>query len=403
MNPSASDWISKFLDLYSEDHLFKHFDDAAQLYEALRSAGFAYGLSQQSILGNNISSLKLTKDEFTKVNLFHALLYTYYIHKKNPSIVDGINECIKFYKSLDKGKTGFLKKLSFSQKPTHILEQIMSARLYETNHILRKNTISIFTYAFLYIDIVAFDHWLKHPKTVKLYASEMESSTITCCYLALKSKAKKNKYDRLLIELFESSSNYLIESSEVNQLLSLKSISYLSHRSRLEKQFILDLCCIAVWDDHTMDESELLFLKEMSAILVISEEDLALSINQLLVFSEKNTKKVSLFEYANPVKQFYKQSTATVKLLILRNKNRLLKELDESGELVVLLGQSAIRELSEEEKDKVKNQLLDICKTIPSLTIFLLPGGTILLPLLVKFIPKLLPSAFDENRVKKKG
>jgi len=42
---------------------------------------------------------------------------------------------------------------------------------------------------------------------------------------------------------------------------------------------------------------------------------------------------------------------------------------------------------------------LDICKTIPSLTIFLLPGGAILLPLLVKLIPKLLPSAFDENRI----
>ena len=52
-----------------------------------------------------------------------------------------------------------------------------------------------------------------------------------------------------------------------------------------------------------------------------------------------------------------------------------------------------------DEKSKVKEQLLDICKTIPSLTIFLLPGGAILLPLLVKLIPKLLPSAFDENRI----
>ena len=73
--------------------------------------------------------------------------------------------------------------------------------------------------------------------------------------------------------------------------------------------------------------------------------------------------------------------------------------MQESGELLKLLGVSTLRELSKEEKSKVKEQLLDICKTIPSLTIFLLPGGAILLPLLVKFIPKLLPSAFDENRV----
>ena len=64
---------------------------------------------------------------------------------------------------------------------------------------------------------------------------------------------------------------------------------------------------------------------------------------------------------------------------------------------MVLLAQSTSRELDETEKKKVKKQLLDICKTIPSLTIFLLPGGGILLPILIKYIPQLLPSAFNEN------
>jgi hypothetical protein len=31
------------------------------------------------------------------------------------------------------------------------------------------------------------------------------------------------------------------------------------------------------------------------------------------------------------------------------------------------------------------------------LTIFLLPGGALLLPILIKFIPRMLPSAFNEN------
>ena len=47
----------------------------------------------------------------------------------------------------------------------------------------------------------------------------------------------------------------------------------------------------------------------------------------------------------------------------------------------------------------MQEQLMDILKSIPSLAIFLLPGGAILLPLFIKFIPKLLPSAFDENRI----
>jgi hypothetical protein len=75
----------------------------------------------------------------------------------------------------------------------------------------------------------------------------------------------------------------------------------------------------------------------------------------------------------------------------------LTKELIESKELMYLLAQSTRRDLEKDEKKKVKKQLLDICKSIPSLTIFLLPGGGLLLPLLIKFIPQLLPSSFNEN------
>ena len=64
---------------------------------------------------------------------------------------------------------------------------------------------------------------------------------------------------------------------------------------------------------------------------------------------------------------------------------------------MVLLAYSTRRDLDEIEKKKVKKQLLEICKTIPSLAIFLLPGGSLLLPILIKFIPTLLPSSFNEN------
>lgn len=148
-----------------------------------------------------------------------------------------------------------------------------------------------------------------------------------------------------------------------------------------------------------MDETEYEYLLQIINILDFPEEELEESLSELSSFSENHIERIVLFEYSNPVKQFYKQSASTVKLLIIRNKDRLVRELEESGELMVLLGQSTLRDLSAEEKTKVKDQLLDICKTIPSLTIFLLPGGSVLMPLLVKFIPKLLPSAFQENRI----
>lgn len=82
--------------------------------------------------------------------------------------------------------------------------------------------------------------------------------------------------------------------------------------------------------------------------------------------------------------------------LLEKNKNSLLQELKESKELLFLIKESASRKLSEEEKEKIKEQLLDICKSIPAFTVFMLPGGALLLPLLIKMIPNLLPSAFRD-------
>lgn len=82
--------------------------------------------------------------------------------------------------------------------------------------------------------------------------------------------------------------------------------------------------------------------------------------------------------------------------LLQKNKNNFIQELNESKELVVLLTISTTRNLTDEEKGKVKEQLLDICKSIPAFTVFMLPGGALLLPLLIKAIPNILPSAFRE-------
>ena len=83
-----------------------------------------------------------------------------------------------------------------------------------------------------------------------------------------------------------------------------------------------------------------------------------------------------------------------IKEAIYKNKKRLAKELQESRELLFLVRKSLTTSLTDEEKAKVKEQTLDICKAIPAFAVFMLPGGALLLPLLIKLIPDILPSAF---------
>ena len=90
-------------------------------------------------------------------------------------------------------------------------------------------------------------------------------------------------------------------------------------------------------------------------------------------------------------------SVDEIKELLQKNKKRLVKELQQSKEAVFLIKKSTHSSLSEDEKEKVRIQLLDICKAIPAFTVFMLPGGALLLPLLIKLIPDILPSAFREG------
>lgn len=401
MNPSAADWIPKFLNGFDKQSLTSNFTDEISFYLQLKSIGFIYGVSVLTLQQKPISHLKLTKEEFTKVNLFHSLLFTHFQQKPEATYQEAIQNIVEYYKNIEKGKPGFFQKLTLSNSPTSNLEQILSARLQEANTVLKKNTASLVTFALLYADVLAYRQFLKTPKKLKPYLEELESTIVSCCFLALTSKERKNKYDKQLLELFKSSSDYLLGRLHTNQIFTYEGVQYLTDKDNLEKRYLLDLCILAVHDDHAIDASEYQFLQQLSVLLQFTEEDLQSSINRLQLFAEKHGTKIQLFEYSNPVQQFYKHSTQTVKNLILRNKDRLTKELEESGELVILLGNSAIRELTSEEKKKVKEQLLDICKSVPSLTIFLLPGGTILLPLLVKLIPKLLPSSFQDNRIEK--
>lgn len=397
MNPSANGWIPKYIRI-----LESNWDTTATSYHLvdynlIRKSGFIYGLSKKLLVGNNPSKLKLTNVERSKVNLFHILICQFKEKNPNRTFQEGINSILQFYHLLEKKNKGFSIPFLKSTVNSTTLEHILSTRINESNHLLKKNFTSILTHAFLFVDYLAYCNYLESHPNVNKYRKEIEGLLLQTCFLAIESKEKKNKYDKKLLDLIEETAIYVSKKTSVPPLHYLEKMPLQSQ----EKYYLLDVACIAIWDDHTMDANEQRFLFRLCEKLSLSEETLSHSIENIVFFNSEYDIQIKLFSHTNPVNQAYKQATKTVKLLILRNRTRLITELEESGELLVLLGKSTTRDLNDEEKHKVKEQLLDICKTIPSLTIFLLPGGSLLLPLLVKLIPQLLPSAFDDNRIEK--
>ena len=195
------------------------------------------------------------------------------------------------------------------------------------------------------------------------------------------------------MDLIESSLRY----QDFKQKDYLEAISVISFKS--ERKYLFDIACMTAWTDHKIDTKEREFLNTLAKDLKLDDLDMKLAIEEVNNFYSSHKSNMNVLSSKNVIKNFYSNSSKMVNQLLSRNSKRLQRELKESKEVMNLISQSTVRDLSDEEQKQLQTQLLDIFKSIPSLAIFLLPGGALLLPLVIKFIPKLLPSAFDDNRM----
>ena len=388
MNPSSAGWINKLLKEISENNPYlKH--EKASFYDALRSCGFIYG-SNLGIVAQIIPKKDLTESELCKTNLCLALYYT---HANSNCDISFIESVIRFYTEIDQIKTSFFQDLLGGKKSSEQLEKIIHKRIQIDANVLTKNFNYFIINALLFVDVLAYQTYLENLKISTKYLKNMEASIASITLDVLNSKETINQYDESLIKLFESSLRYQ-ENSHITYKKAIKNVN-----SELEKYYILDLACMATWSDQMIDVKEQHFLEKLGQDLELNMSKTHQSIATVNHFYTVNKDNIALLSSKNIVQSFYNNSSKMVNKLITRNSKRLYRELKDSKELMVLLSQSTVRDLNKDEQKKVQEQLIDIFKSIPSLAIFLLPGGALLLPLVVKFIPKLLPSAFDENRI----
>jgi len=394
MNPSASGWILKHKPRITH-WLDETSPEPEDFYTQLLKTGFIYGVSVSTCIYKNHEPLKWDETERAKINLFDALYYTY--HNKKGDSVQFFKEVVDFYTRLNNSEKSYFAGFTKAKPSAAGLEKIIQSRLQTNEALLERNFSNLITNALLFLDVVAFECYLDHiDENIVLYAAQFEALLMQLVWMALNQKQQTEHFDKLLLKLFEKSLRY--NSNLDKSLTALTSLDLSTQNTLFARRYMLDLAALAVWDDHKIDLNELQFLKELGSLLRFDTE---VTLNATLGVQEfimNNKGQISYLNYSNPVKHFYNQTSKTVRTLIIRNKKRLLVELSESKDLVILLSYSTVRDLTKAEKKRVKSQLLDICKSVPSLAIFMLPGGGVLLPLLIKFIPELLPSAFNENR-----
>ncbi|WAC03849.1 LETM1-related biofilm-associated protein [Lacinutrix neustonica] len=264
---------------------------------------------------------------------------------------------------------------------------------------LTKNFNKATTSTLLFVDVLAFKRYLNTPNHVNTYAASIETMVVNINYDALSFKNKKLISDKGILKKIKESVAFIKTNRKDFNLFYRRAIE--TDFSFEEKKYFLDVACLTVWEDLFTSDYEYNFIRSIGTDMNLSEDNISDSLKHMAHFYAENKKLFHLLKPSDPLSNFYFNSSQLASKLIKRNSKRIIKELTQSKELMILLTQATTRELTKKEQTKVQLHLLDIFKTIPSLAIFILPGGAILLPIVIKLIPNLLPSAFDDNKIDK--
>ncbi len=393
MNPSTAGWIEKFCSQISKKGIpFKNYHT---LYSSLKDYGFIYGVNV-NITEKIDRTLNYSEDELAKLNLITGLYHVYLFHNGEVNTDSFIKTLLDFYKSLEVSDLSLWDKLVIGKSHTSLLERLIHDRVQIDDNVITRNFNKSITNSLLFVDVLTFDSYLKEQHIEpKSYAAHLESIIVGTLYQSLNSKTKITDYDKQIIDVIEASTSLSNIDVVIEDLI--HDIDYDININ--EKKYLIDLMCLSIWDDEILETSEYQFLMQLAKQLEIEASDIQDAIISVFNFHKAHQKEVLLFQQKNPISNFYENSSQLVTKLIRRNSKRIVKEVQQSKELMLLITKSTHSDLSKEEQKKLQSQLIDVLKTIPSLAIFLLPGGAILLPIFAKLIPNLLPSAFDDNRI----
>lgn len=395
MNPSAQGWIDKFGSL-QEQRSFE-FSNELEFYTHFRDLGFIYGTNIHTLKDIPTPAL-ISEEEKAKINLLSALYQVYRLHKGHPGEFENFLEDLSvFYQMLKVEEFSFFDRILAGRKTSHQLEFLLHQRITLNDNIISRAFNQMLTNSMLFTDVINFKKFLEGDRNLKANEQRLEQIILNLSYHVVKAKATDSVYNKRLLQLLEASSRYgpIPVEKGIPAYRSLLN----PDDNALENKYLFDLACLAALEDNDVSGIRTDILTNLGSELRLSPVFVSSSVDHALQFFKEHRNQLPFLKDTHPFRLLYDNSQLMVKKLIIRNNHRLKKELTESKELLSLLSKSASGEITAAERERMRVQLLDIFKTIPSLAIFALPGGAILLPLFVKMIPSLLPTAFDDNYV----
>lgn len=418
MNLSEKGWFRKLITAQLGLSEEKPDNKDEYLYKHTHTSGLIYGHPVLPKEFKNAEFIELPMTSKLKLVLIDAFIKTAifpsedlipddpdeFIHYLSESIIEYYSNVIPNKKIKDRNFWGM--KLSNEE----IVETLLNDRLNDENKSPDNFWIGFFNNSLLFLDVFFFGEWLvkrEEDTTVNNIREQRDQVHMLLLQVMASAAHADNKIqdeEKMLFNQFLSSANLPnhleVEAAQLlEKSIPVESIDLSPATDWIIKKYILELAILTIWADQIVTEEEKAFIGKLAHLLGFNDEELEKSMVAIESFVLSNWGNIPFLHEKNSFDDIRARFLERITKIIEQNKDRINAEINESKELMDLLSKSAKEELTEEEKIKVRAQLIDILKLLPTFVIIALPGGFLTLPLLLKILPKnTLPSAFREPK-----
>lgn len=414
MKPRDKGWLKEFLDARKDllqelttesGHKGSHPEQS--LYRVIQPTGLMYGQSVGDIeipeqdLWNEKDRMKILLAE----SLISSSLLFYDKPIRTPEELDKV-----FMKTLDSignfynnifpeistpAKTLFGKKKSAIE----VAEIILNKRIEYTSTYHGNFWTYFFHNTLLFLDVFIFGQWI-HTNADKIVADffryereELRFSVVKVIASAAHANKEVVHEERRLFEFFLQSTDFASDRRKealkiFEDGIAVEDINLPSENSWILKKFFLEIAILTLWADKKVEQSELDYLKSFCHYLGFSDEDLDNSMVAIEGFILEHWIQLEYLQNKQNYQQVSEQFIKRVARIAERNKGRLIKKMQGNEDVMNLLKKARSNELSLNEKEHMREELIRMLKGIPTFMIIALPQKFLTLPILLKILPK---------------
>lgn len=387
--------------------------DDSYLYQLVAPTGLIYGCPVQMPFNGTFHNQYLSEGTELCLIMADCFYHCNYLvdQKLKTGAHTGIDEVlaniISFYshiapnqvKKIISGTGNTVDKYLF-------IENILAGNIDIRNLFVENNFTRYFFISLLFLDLIFFNRWLDKKKCdiVSEYEPALANLLKIFIYTAFSGSNKLSRGEKHLFQDLVSEIK-LSENSEKDTLNFIKTLNPEHIRFELIDSYSLKKLCyetvlyVSLMDNKISGYEEN-FINLISRKLNLAHKETGSSMESVQKFITDHWDNKVIYDRNINYKNIHNSLYNRLMNLIEKNKPKLQNEISESKELMELLSKSTRKALTQKEKEKVRQQLFDILKTIPSLAIFILPGGSLLFPILLRILPKqlMLPSSFLDKK-----